>query len=211
MDNRRKRPNPVIGVLAALYGIYLLYGIGSSMMDRYTMAQLTEHMKTACVGRFLIDLPSSMDHSYGQAFLDGLWISGQKETKQAFDARLLARKAQVDAERNELGQKNLERFEDYNDHGFEGKILVFGRTITKGIENGKPTEWKSVKLEPMSTPGEQASISEPMGTIPISQATCANSSTSSACFLRTRSPPQPGSASDPACSPILYRQTLPRE
>jgi hypothetical protein len=147
MDNRRKRANPVIGVLAALYGIYLLYGIGNAMMDRYTVAQLTENMKTACVGRFLIDLPSSMEHSYGQVFVDGLWISGQEETKQAFNARLLARKAQIDAELNELGQKSLEQSEDYDSHGFEGKILVFGRTITKGMEDGKPKEWKSVKLE----------------------------------------------------------------
>jgi len=147
MDNRRKRTNPVTGVLAALYGIYLLYGIGNAMMDRYTVAKLTENMKTACVGRFLIDLPSSMEHSYGQVFVDGLWISGQEETEQAFDARLLARKAQIDAELNELGQKNLEQFEDYDNHGFEGKILVFGRAITKGMEDGKPKEWKSVKLE----------------------------------------------------------------
>jgi hypothetical protein len=147
MDKGRKRTNPLIGALAALYGIYLLYGIGSSMMDRYTMTQLTENMKTACVGRFLIDLPSSMEHSYGQVFLDGLWISGQEETRQAFEARLLARKTQIDAEPNELGQKNLEKLEDYKDHGFEGEILIFGRTITKGIEHGKPVEWKSVKLE----------------------------------------------------------------
>jgi hypothetical protein len=147
MANTRTKGNPVIGVLAALYGIYLLYGIGSSMMDRYTVTQLTQHMKTACVGRFLIDLPASMEHSYGQVFLDGLWISGREETKEAFEARLAARKAQIDAEPNELGQKNLEVFEDYDNNGFKGKILIFGRNIVRGLEHGKPKEWPGVKLE----------------------------------------------------------------
>ena len=116
-------------------------------MDRYTVAQLTEHMQTACVGRFLIDLPASMEHSYGQVFLDGLWISGREETKEDFTARLLARKAEIDGEPNQFGQKNLENFEDYDNHGFEGKILIFSRSVTKGLVDGKPKEWKSVKLE----------------------------------------------------------------
>jgi hypothetical protein len=147
MDNRNKRTNPVIGVLAALYGIYLLYGIGSSMMDRYTVTTLTQQMKTICVGRFLVDLPTSMDHSYGQVFLDGLWISGQEETKEAFEARVQARQTEIDAEANSLGQKNMEKLENYENNGFTGKIFMFGRSITKGLEHGKPMEWKSVKLE----------------------------------------------------------------
>jgi hypothetical protein len=147
MDKERKRAKPVMGVLVALYGMYLLYGIGNSMMDRYTVSQLTEHMKTACVGRFLIDLPASMEHSYGQVFVDGLWISGQEETPQAFEARVLARQAEISAKPNELGQKNLEKLEDYDNNGFSGKIFIFGRNITKGKEHGKPKEWIGVKLE----------------------------------------------------------------
>jgi hypothetical protein len=147
MDKGSKKAHPLIGVLAALYGFFLLYGIGSSMMDRYTVTQLTQHMKTACVGRFLVDLPESMEHSYGQVFLDGLWVSGQEETKQAFDARILARQSEIDAEPNELGKKNMEKIEDYGNNGFTGKIFVFGRQITKGKENGKSVEWVDVKLE----------------------------------------------------------------
>ena len=64
--------HPFLGVLAALYGIYLLYGIGNSMMDRYTVGQLTEQMKTACVCRFLIDLPAT--HPYFSESLPGVLI-----------------------------------------------------------------------------------------------------------------------------------------
>jgi hypothetical protein len=147
MDNRKKKAHPFFGVLAALYGIYLIYGIGNSMMDRYTVGKLTEQMKTACVGRFLVDLPASMDFSYGQVFVDGLWISGQEEAREAFEARVLARQAEIEAEPNDLGKKNLEKNEEYDHHGFTGRILVFGRNITKGQEHGKPVEWTSVKLE----------------------------------------------------------------
>lgn len=117
------------------------------MMDRNTVTQLTEHMKTACVGRFLIDLPASMEHSYGRVFVDGLWVSAQEETKQAFETRVLARQAAIEAERNELGRKNLEKLEDYENNGFTGKIFMFGRNITKGKEHGKPKEWAGIKLE----------------------------------------------------------------
>jgi hypothetical protein len=147
MDNKQKKAHPFIGALAALYGLYLLFGIGNSMIDRHTVTQLTENMKTACVGRFLIDLPETMDYSYGQVYLDGLWISAQEETQGAFEARVLARQAEVDAGLNEIGKKNLEKLENYESHGFAGKILVFGRNITKGLEDGKPKEWTSVKLE----------------------------------------------------------------
>jgi hypothetical protein len=147
MDNRKKKAHSFFGVFAALYGIYLIYGIGNSMMDRYTVGKLTEQIKTACVGRFLVDLPESMDFSYGQVFVDGLWISGQEEAREAFDARVLARQAEIEAEPNDLGKKNLEKVDEYDNHGFAGRILMFGRNITKGQADGKPKEWTSVKLE----------------------------------------------------------------
>jgi hypothetical protein len=147
MDNERKKGNPVTGMLAALFGIYLVYGIGSGMMDRYTVTNLTAHMKTACVGRFLINIPASMDYSHSRAYMDGLWISGQEETGQAFEARVLARQAAIDAVPNKQGQKNMEKIEAYDNNGFTGKIFIFGRTITKGEENGKPVDWVNVAVE----------------------------------------------------------------
>jgi hypothetical protein len=147
MDKGRNRTKPMIRVLAALCVIYLLYGIGNSTMDRYTVTQLTEHTKTACVGRFLIDLPAAMEYSYSHVFVDGLWISSQEETRPAFEARVQARQTELDAEPNELGQKNLEKLERYDNNGFSGKIFIFGRNITKGKEHGKPKEWIGVKLE----------------------------------------------------------------
>ena len=147
MDDLHKRTRPFIGVLAALYGIYLIYGIGGSMLDHYLVTKLTEHMKTACIGRFLVDVPESMDFSYSHAYVDGLWISAQKESGEAFQARVLARQTEIGAEPDEVGKPRLERVEDYENNGFSGKILIFGRSVTKGEENGKPVDWVNVKLE----------------------------------------------------------------
>src|SRR5438067_13313370 len=132
MDDMRKRTNPFVGVLATLYGVYLIYGIGGSMIDHYSAAKLTQHMKTACVGRFLVDLPQSMDFSYSQTYVDGLWISSQEESGEAFDARVLARQKELDLETNALGKKTLEKVEDYDNNGFSGKMFVFGRKLTLG-------------------------------------------------------------------------------
>jgi hypothetical protein len=147
MDKARNRTHPLIGVLVALYGLYLLYGIGNSMMDRHSVAKLTEQMKTACVGRFLVDLPTSMDLSYSQVYIKGFWISTQEETEQAFAARVLARQTEIESETNQRGQKNLEAAEDYANNGFVGKIFRFGRETTKGEKDGKPVDWVNVKLE----------------------------------------------------------------
>lgn len=117
------------------------------MIDHYSVTKLTEHMKTACVGRFLVDLPEPMEFSYSHAFVDGLWISAQDESQQAFEARVLARRKEIEAEPNQLGKNNLEQTEDYENNGFSGKIFVFGRNITKGLEHGRPVEWAGVKLE----------------------------------------------------------------
>jgi hypothetical protein len=147
MEKQSKKGHPLTGILAVLYGIYLLYGIGSSTMDRYTVTSLTEHMKTACLGRFLIDLPASMDYSLSRVFVRGFWISAQEETQQAFEARVLARQAEIEAVPNKQGQKNMEKIEVYDNNGFKGKIFIFGRDIVKGEENGKPVDGADLALE----------------------------------------------------------------
>jgi hypothetical protein len=147
MDKPRKRTHPSIGVLAALYVIYFLYGIGNSMMDRYEVANLTEQMKTACIGRFQVDLPKSMDFSYSRIYMNGFWISTKEETREEFEGRVLARQKEIEVGTNKLGKDNLEAAEDYHQHGFTGKIFRFGREITKGEADEKAVDWVNVQLE----------------------------------------------------------------
>jgi hypothetical protein len=88
-----------------------------------------------------------MDYSHSRAFVHGLWIYGQEETQQAFEARVLARQAAIEAVPNKQGEKNMEKIEVYDNNGFKGKIFIFGRDIVKGEENGKPVDGADVAFE----------------------------------------------------------------
>jgi hypothetical protein len=117
-----------VGIVAAICGLFLIYSIGTKAMGNYKAEKLTEHMKTACVGRFLIDLPAGMDYSYSHTFMYGFWIAAIPESDEAFLQRLAAREAEINSQPNELGKQNMEKVEDVSVHGLSGKIFRFGRT-----------------------------------------------------------------------------------
>jgi len=51
--------------------------------EQRTVTELTSHMKTRCVGRYLIDLPADVQTS-GRATLEGVQVSTEKMTQQEF-------------------------------------------------------------------------------------------------------------------------------
>ncbi|MGO4476707.1 hypothetical protein AB4Z32_10675 [Massilia sp. 2TAF26] len=59
----------------------------------------------------------------------------------------MARRREIEAEPDKLGQKNLEAAEDYQKYGFIGKLFRFGLSSKKCEEYGKPVDWINVKLE----------------------------------------------------------------
>jgi hypothetical protein len=134
-------------IAAAVCGLLLIYFLGARLMDGHDPAKLTDRMKTACVGRFLIDLPLAADFSYSHTFIHGFWLSSFSETAEAFLARVAAREAEINAEPNELGRKNMEKVEDVQINGFTGKIFTFGRSSVRGLEDGKDVYYVNVALQ----------------------------------------------------------------
>jgi len=61
VNKQSKRGKQIVGIAAAMLGIFLIYGLGWMIMDKYDSAKLTGRMKTVCVGRFLIDLPDTAE------------------------------------------------------------------------------------------------------------------------------------------------------
>jgi len=116
-------------------------------MNRYEANRLTERMTTVCLGRFLVDLPAAAVYRHTPAYIDGFWISGIEETGAAFASRVAARAAEIDAEPNAIGNKNMESAEPVEIGGLSGKIFIFGRRMTRGIEHGLPVEWWNLKIE----------------------------------------------------------------
>jgi hypothetical protein len=102
-----------------------------SMRDKDEVAKMTKQLKTICAGRFLIDLPADAQVSLAHVSIDGFDITTYpSETDQDFAERVHQREAEINREKNQLGQRNLESAQDIRGNGRSGRILVFGRTST---------------------------------------------------------------------------------
>jgi len=106
------------------------------MQDKGEVAKMHKKMKTVCVGRFLIDLPSEAEVSLSRAFIQGFNISTVTETADEFRGRLAARETELNAAKNQLGRKNLESVKKIGEGGLVGKIFVYGRWRTDWTEDG---------------------------------------------------------------------------
>lgn len=116
-----------IGMLAAAWAV-------GAAWDSYKVAEMTEKMKTICMGRMTIDLPEE-----AEVELYGIWISGFgidtfAESPEAFQARMAAREAEIRATPDRLGgNNNLESVREVRTaNGLTGKIFVHGRYVTEG-------------------------------------------------------------------------------
>jgi hypothetical protein len=126
-----------------------IYGgdVAHSISDNRKVTQMTDKMKTVCVGRFLIDLPPSAKYSLGQIFIDGFHVSGFPETADQFAARVAVREAQLGAERNQRGRKSLESATKIEVNGFNGKVLVFGRNSSYLMDFNTRRDLEEVVVE----------------------------------------------------------------
>jgi hypothetical protein len=116
-------------------------------MSRHKMEQLTEQMRPVCAGRFLIDLPAAMDVSYSHTFIYGFWVAAIPESTEAFSERMSAREAEIHAQPNERGGRNMEKVEVVAEPTIVGKIFRFGRTSVEGVENRQSVHYVNVALE----------------------------------------------------------------
>ena len=62
-----------------------------SMRDRSEVAKMTEKMKTVCVGRYLIDVPSQAEVDLTHERIDGFEIVSAEESEPEFRQRLATR------------------------------------------------------------------------------------------------------------------------
>lgn len=103
----------------------------NSKQDRGEVAIMTKQLKTICAGRFLIDLPKDAQVALSQSSIDGFDITTYPDdTDQQFAERVKKREAEINGEKNQFGQKNLESSQEIRGAGRSGKIFVYGRTST---------------------------------------------------------------------------------
>lgn len=138
---RSRLARMLAGVLCA--GLVATWAVGK-VLDRreedrrvqHEVAQMTDKMKTVCVGRFLIDMPEEAQVELRQGRIDGFDISAFDETDEAFHKRVADREAQLRVIPDYLGgNKNLESTKDVTtDSGLVGKIFMHSRTVDEGTQ-----------------------------------------------------------------------------
>lgn len=102
--------------------------------DKQEVARVIGRMKTVCIGRFLIDLPAEAQYEFRGSRIRGFDVAAFDESDSEFRARVLARKAQLEAVADKPGgHKNLELMRQVkNDHGAVGHVFVHNRDVTEG-------------------------------------------------------------------------------
>jgi hypothetical protein len=118
-----------LGVLVALLVCAGAWGNGEvrSHRDRSKVAQLTEKMKTVCVGRYLINVPSQADVSQSHATVAGFEIQTIGESEAEFHKRIEAREAGIAARGPATdGTGGLIEARDLRIPGVVGRTFLYG-------------------------------------------------------------------------------------
>jgi hypothetical protein len=111
---------------------------------------MTEKMKTICVGRYLVDVPSQAEVSLSGEMVAGFTIETVEENEDAFRKRMVAREAEITARGTSTDPElpgGLVEARDLRTVGMIGRTFVYGRVRTYGFEEGRRVnvEWVSVE------------------------------------------------------------------
>jgi len=111
---------------------------------------MTEQMKTICVGRFLVDVPSQAEVSLSREMMDGFDIDTVEEDEATFRARVAAREAEIAAQGVTSVPKSaggMVEARDLQVPGMVGRLFVHGRTRSYSMEGSRRVddEWVSVE------------------------------------------------------------------
>lgn len=134
-----------LGVLALAAMLYV--SAVQSREDVKKVDNMTDRMKTVCVGRFLIDVPANAQVNLRLGLVEGFEVARRNESPDAFAARLQTREAELSAKNNMLGRKNMESIKEIQSLGFSGKVFVHGRYRGYGIEQGQRKYFETISVE----------------------------------------------------------------
>jgi hypothetical protein len=121
-----------------------------SMRDRSEVAKMTEKMKTVCVGRYLIDVPTQAELSLTHERIDGFEIESVEESELKFRQRIGEREAEINrsgTEPSSTGPGRIVETHELRISGMIGRVVTFGRTRSHEFVDGRRVnvEWVSVE------------------------------------------------------------------
>jgi hypothetical protein len=137
----------VLIVVSAFSAMLWTVDLVWSMQEPKEVTSMSKQMKTVCVGRFLIDVPSESVVTISGIAVDHFRITNHGgETDVQFAARLALREAEIHAKKNQAGARNMERVDDVRHAGVSGKIFVFGASTTHVFHGEKKVVFNGVEI-----------------------------------------------------------------
>jgi hypothetical protein len=136
-----------------------------SMRDRSEVAQMTEKMKTVCVGRYLVDVPAQAEVSFSDAILDGFSVDTVEENDTEFRERLAVREAEITARGPATdGSGGMVEARDLRIPEMTGRTFIYGRNRGHWLEDGRriDDEWVAIEIH-AHTRGITVSLSTKFG------------------------------------------------
>jgi hypothetical protein len=119
-----------------------------SMRDRSEVAEMTEKMKTVCVGRFLVDVPADAAVSLSREMMDGFVIETVEESEAVFRERLSAREADIQSRGAATdGTGGMLEASDLQVGGMTGRTFVYGRNRGYLMEGDRRIDDEFVSVE----------------------------------------------------------------
>lgn len=150
MNTARPRPWPLIFLLIAVAACAGGWALGQvrSLRDRSEVANITETMKTVCVGRHLIDVPTQAEVSLSHERVAGFAIDTVEEDEAAFRSRVAAREAEVS--RPELTghhRGGMVGVRELHVPDMIGRTMMFGRNRGYLMEGDRRVEDEFLSVE----------------------------------------------------------------
>lgn len=110
---------------------------------------MTEKRKTVCVGRYLVDVPAQAEVSLSGAMLDGFEVETAEEGEAQFRQRVEEREAEIAARVGGGGDGpgGMIEARDLRVPGMRGRLLVYGRSRTHGVDGERRIDSEFVSVE----------------------------------------------------------------
>jgi hypothetical protein len=118
---------------------------------------MTENMKTVCVGRYLVDVPSGAEVSLSGERISGFAIDAVEESEAAFLQRVAAREAEIvkrGADQNGDGEGGMVEAHDLRIPDMIGRSFVYGRSRGYMMSGDRRVDMESVSIEVHAHMGE---------------------------------------------------------
>jgi hypothetical protein len=118
---------------------------------------MTEKMKTVCVGRYLVDVPSEAEVSLSGERMSGFAINTVEESETAFHQRVGAREAEIvkrGADHDDNGEGGMIEARDLHIPGLIGRSFVYGRSRGYMMNGDRRIDMESVSIEVHAHMGE---------------------------------------------------------